>query len=195
MCHKKTALVWSASRQAQTQHQNWWHEISCHQTRHEFINVRVLTTQTSGEDACTTAPTHTPSHTQTETCHHLVWAHSSKNQWDSCVVFIHWCWEHIQFQSSSSMSAFSSLGPLILPRVLRLQSLSLPAIPGCLTMFSFSSTGHQVLIHQLPGLIFLCHTKLICLQLGSSVDCSQGRFTQSSRESFQTSKDLPVLVF
>ena len=42
MCYKQTALVWSANRQAQTQHQNWWHDISCHQTRNEFINVRVF---------------------------------------------------------------------------------------------------------------------------------------------------------
>ena len=62
---QKTALVWSASRQAQTQHQNWWHDISCHQTRNEFINVRVLTTKPQARMPVQPHPlTHLPIHKQ-----------------------------------------------------------------------------------------------------------------------------------
>ena len=34
-----------ASRQALTQSQNWWHDINCHQTHSEFIDLCVLTTK------------------------------------------------------------------------------------------------------------------------------------------------------
>ena len=65
MCCKKIALVWSASRRAQTQHQNLWHDISCHQTRNKLINIRVLTTKPQARMPVQPHPlTHLPIHKQ-----------------------------------------------------------------------------------------------------------------------------------